>query len=178
MADINEIHRFVINGVEYSSLDEVPEEHRQVIRDAMKTAEVAGAGVHHNVSISVNGQDFSNLVDLSESQRAIIAQVLADRDGDGVPDIIASIAPMQQAIVRDVMADRDGDGIPDIMQGGPTEAPRSPQPASPPEPQQAADDTYALGAVVGDDPHLGRGAWIALAVVVAVTVAIVIDQML
>lgn len=176
MSESHQFDRFVVDDVAYNSLDEVPEEHRRVIRDAMERAEIAGEGAHRAVTVSYDGVDYPDLSALPESQQAILKRVLADKDGDGVPDIMEAMAPMQQAIVRKVISDGDGDGIPDIVQGALQGGVGRATPGRAPEPPQPLAEAYPLDAVIRDDPHLGKGVWIAIAAVVALAIGFILGQ--
>jgi hypothetical protein len=73
------VEKYVLNGKEYNSIDEVPQEFRKLIEDAAPLA----SGIT-SAKFKVNDKVYDRLEDMPPEFQAI----LADKNGNGIPDIL------------------------------------------------------------------------------------------
>ncbi|MHB9154594.1 MAG: hypothetical protein ACYC5N_02740 [Endomicrobiales bacterium] len=87
---MEERKNFVIDGREYHSLEEVPEQYRELVRRAEQNP---GKGVHvtfhRSFKFKVNGKEYDRAEDLPEAAR----KLLEDKDRDGIPDALEGLIP-------------------------------------------------------------------------------------
>jgi hypothetical protein len=83
--------KFIVNGKEYASIEDVPEEFRGLVKAAQEKAGQAGAPVQFSVQkkfkFKVNGQEYDSVEEMPEAAR----RLFTDRNGNGVPDILEDI---------------------------------------------------------------------------------------
>jgi hypothetical protein len=116
--------RFVINGTEYQSLDEVPDECRPLfededrdgrpdwvqarmdqIRDGARSATLEVRTVNGKTTYKAGGKEYGSYEELPERYRGLCE----DRDGDGMPDAFAgTLNPQRLRLLAD---DRPEGGI-------------------------------------------------------------------
>lgn len=107
--------RYVVNGRKYNSIDEMPAADRQAYQQAMDAlADRDGFPNLFDKNTTIQTSHTTNV-----SQHHVINgssdqlnAMFADRDGNGIPDIMEGNADQ----FNELFADRDGNGIPDIMQ--------------------------------------------------------------
>jgi hypothetical protein len=116
--------RFVINGTEYRSLDEMPEEYRALfrdedrdgrpdwvqarmeqIRDGAFSARLEVRTVNGKTTYRVGDKEYGSYEELPEQYRALCE----DRDGDGMPDAFTGTPNPQK--LRSLADDRPQNGI-------------------------------------------------------------------
>ncbi len=85
--------RIVVNGKEYSSPEEMPEEVRRVYERArLQQEQQPNLTVSHHEKISIDGQTFNTVEEMPPDIRRIYDSVMAsiDKNQDGVPDSLQS----------------------------------------------------------------------------------------
>ncbi|MBM7841952.1 hypothetical protein [Herpetosiphon giganteus] len=106
---------YVVNGRKYNSIDEMSAADRQAYQQAMDT--LADNGGFPNLLDKNTTVQTTHTTNVSQ-QHVIngssdqLNAMFADRDGNGIPDIMEANGDQLNAM----FADRDGNGIPDIMQ--------------------------------------------------------------
>jgi hypothetical protein len=107
MLNVNKFTKYTVNGKEYSSLAEMPEEFRSLFADQNRngipdTVESIGSGVfgktfqgklemlndNGRMTYVVNGKAFENVADLPPEIKALIE----DKDGNGISDLYDNLA--------------------------------------------------------------------------------------
>lgn len=91
MVPVDEIRpttRYVVNGVQYESLEDIPEAIRSLIGAGGDAAVPAAAVfVHEDRTITIDGTTYASIDEVPDAYRAFAERLLEDRDGNGVLDM-------------------------------------------------------------------------------------------
>ena len=116
---------YVVDGVRYDSIDDVPEPMRSRLRDAIGRLG-SGEPVHiqHTVEsqFEVDGEVYTSLEEIPEPQRSRLRDALADRDGDGTPDVLQQGGASSNMFVVDGVRYASIDDVPEPQRAAIAEA--------------------------------------------------------
>lgn len=84
----NESKKFIVNGVEYNSIDEVPEEFKNLVFGVdknLKDIKIDSKVV--NFKYKINGKEYNSIEELPENLRKFVE----DKNQNGIPDFLENI---------------------------------------------------------------------------------------
>ena len=111
---------YIVGGVRYASIDDVPEPVRSQIRTAIATGSSTLAGAEYRVHpageryrYEVDGVTYESMAEVPQPHRALLERALADHDGDGMPDLFQGAEGTSAAIEVDGVRYESIDDVPE-----------------------------------------------------------------
>lgn len=105
--------KFVINGVEYSRLEDVPEQYQRQI-EKMRAFGTELSELGEIQTEFVDGDRFTT--EIETITHTTVGDPLASIEMDGKQVSLADVPPVIRRKIEKAMEDKDGDGVPDAVQ--------------------------------------------------------------